>query len=254
MKIALGIFIGFFVCCVLFIVFAPDSAHEVIDRIHGNSDANGKLSVDPEDNSEGGVIPADEESEHGEKEIYEGLTTDPAQPPEPRNKDEMIYEGLTTDPAQPPEPRNKDEMIYEGLTTDPAQPPEPRNKDEMLDWLNIHDYKVGKGQGFYRIYWINLKEVPSRPTAIVVQRDGTVVPQYGGRIVVNNGGASSVFGQATVTNNRTNNGITTTASTKYENGSWWIEVTRSFDWVPSQDKINDVLSKAKKIKEMDDEN
>ena len=60
MKIALGIFIGIFICCVLFIVVVPDSAHEVIDRIHGNSDSNGELCVVPGDNSEGGVISSDE--------------------------------------------------------------------------------------------------------------------------------------------------------------------------------------------------
>ena len=38
MKIALGIFIVFFVCCVFFIALAPDFVHEVIDRIHGDSD------------------------------------------------------------------------------------------------------------------------------------------------------------------------------------------------------------------------
>ncbi len=45
MKIALGIFIGFFICCVLFIVLAPNSVHKMIDRIQGNSDKH------PEDTS-----------------------------------------------------------------------------------------------------------------------------------------------------------------------------------------------------------
>ena len=47
MKIALGIFIVFFICCVLFIVLAPDSVHEAIDRIHGNSDKRPE-DTDPE--------------------------------------------------------------------------------------------------------------------------------------------------------------------------------------------------------------
>ena len=38
MKIALGIFICVFIFCVLFVALAPNSVHEMIDRIHGNSD------------------------------------------------------------------------------------------------------------------------------------------------------------------------------------------------------------------------
>ena len=125
----------------------------------------------------------------------------------------------------------------------------PRNEREMLDWLKEHNYDVAHGQGFYRISWQMQKPTSSKPTAIVVRNDGKVVPQYG-HTIVNRGGASSMGGRATVINN----GMTTSAIAKYENGSWGIEITRSFYWFPGRDSIENVWSKAKKIKEVNDEN
>ena len=224
MKIALGIFIGFFVCCVLFIVLAPDSVHEAIDRIHGNSDANGKLSVDPEDNSEGGVIPSDEKTETV-------------------SESSVVPEGNSEEEWGPFDEKSEPVVMRKRKVTKSS----PLTEDEILDWLERHDYDytVGEGQGFYRIYWRNLKEVSAKPTAIVVNNDGTVVPKYGGHSVTSGGSIVSTGNNNTYTVIN-NNGIATTASIKYENGSWWIETIRSFDWVPSQDNINDVLSKAKK--------
>ena len=121
----------------------------------------------------------------------------------------------------------------------------------MLIWLEEHNYDVAYGQEFYRISWQMQKPTSSQPTAIIVRKDGTVVPQYGPNVVDSgDGGAVSRFGRATVTNN----GMTTTAFAKYENGSWWIETTRSFYWIPDQDNIENVLPKAKKIKAVNDEN
>ena len=128
--------------------------------------------------------------------------------------------------------------------------PAPTNESEMLNWLKVHDYTVAEEQGSYRISWQNLKPISPKPTAIVVNGDGTVVPQYGRQSVASGGSIVSVGDNNTST--VTNNGMTTTASTKYENGSWWIETIRSFVWDPSRDNINDVLSKAKKIKEIDE--
>ncbi|MDE0085844.1 MAG: hypothetical protein OXU23_09055 [Candidatus Poribacteria bacterium] len=246
MKFALGIFIGIFISCVLFIVLAPDSVHEVIDRIHGNSDSNDETSTVPEDNSEGGVVTSDEKPEppvvpEGNSEEDMGPSDEKSEPVE--GKKIIWVKSLPSDEKSEPV---KKKRYYKS-----SAPIEPRTKDEMIDWLSVHNYRVEEGQGFYRIYWKNLKPVSSRPT-IVVRRDGTVVPQYGGHSVASEGSIVSVGNNNTST--VTNNGITTTASTKYENGSWCIETIRSFDWVPSQENINDVLSKAKKIKEMNNEN
>lgn len=239
MKIALGIFIGIFICCVLFIVVAPDSAHEVIDRIHGNSDSNGELSVIPGDNSEGGVISSDEKPRTviaTSKPVVRGNRKNPV----PKRE-------------QSSSPRNEP-IVAVGPFVAVYSPPKreqstPRNEREMLDWLKEHNYDVAHGQGFYRISWQMQKPTSSKPTAIVVRNDGKVVPQYG-HTIVNRGGASSMGGRATVINN----GMTTSAIAKYENGSWGIEITRSFNWFPGRDSIKNVLFRAKKIKELNDEN
>lgn len=128
------------------------------------------------------------------------------------------------------------------------EPFSPRNEREMLDWLKAHNYDVTYGQGFYRISWQMQKPISSKPTSIVVRNDGKVVPQYG-RIEVIRGAV--VAGRRTTV---TTNGITTAAFAKYENGSWWIETTRSFNWILGQDDIENVLSKAKKIAEVNGEN
>ena len=269
MKIALGILIGIFISCVLFIVLAPDSVHEVIDRIHGNSDSDGETSTVPEDNSERSVVTSDEKPEPPI--VPEGNSEEDV---EPVNRAVRITgvrtEGNSEEDVRPSdeksEPVEGEKIIWvKSLPSDEKSEPvkkkryykssapiEPRTKDEMIDWLSVHNYRVEEGQGFYRIYWKNLKPVSSKPTAIVVQGDGTVVPQYGRHSVASEGSIVSVGNNSTSTT--FNNGITTTASTKYENGSWWIETMRSFDWILNTDSIENALSKAKKIKEMNNEN
>lgn len=232
MKIALGVFIGIFICCGLFIVLAPDSVHEVIDKIHGNSSSNGESSVVPKGDSGAGVIPSDEKPEPVEVEVGEKL------PPPINEPKSGVGESL------PP----RFDRVERGTLASLR----PRTENEMLDWLKENNYTVTEEPGFHRIYWQHLKPVSPKPTAIVVNGDGTVVPQYSSHMVASRGSIVSMGNNNTST--VTNNGMTTTASTKYENGSWWIETIRSFDWNPRWDDINDVLSKAKKIKEMNDEN
>ena len=160
MKFALGIFIVFFVCCVFFIVLAPDSVHEVIDRIHGNSSSNSGSSVVPQDDSGAGVIPSDEKPEPVE--LGQGAMLPPL-----------------ADELKP----------VRGVG---ASLPTPANEIEMLNWLKVHNYTVAEEQGSYRISWQNLKPVSPKPTAIVVNGDGTVVPQYGNHSVASEGGIVSV--------------------------------------------------------------
>ncbi|RKU16676.1 hypothetical protein C6501_05320 [Candidatus Poribacteria bacterium] len=256
MKTALGIFIGIFISCVLFIVLAPNSVHEVIDRIHGNSDSNGEISVDTEDNSEVDAIPSDEKTD---------TVSESSVVPEDNSEEDVEPSDEKSEPAVKTKHKvTKLPPLVKGKRKVTKLP--PLTEDEMLDWLERHDYTVGEGQGFYRIYWRNLTKVFSKPTAIVVSRDGKVDLRYEQTVVVNEDGASVVgqnvaingngnsvsnFGKASVTNR---SGITNTASMEYRNGNWWIEVTRSFYWYPSLDSISDVLSKAKKIKETDNEN
>ena len=134
-----------------------------------------------------------------------------------------------------------------GIIAPKREPSSPRNEGEMLDWLKAHNYDVRHEQGFYRISWHMQKPTSSKPTSIVVRNDGKVVPLYGHIAVINGVAAGR---RVTVTTN----GMTTTAFAKYENGSWWIQTTRSFYWSPGQDSIENVLSKAKKMKEVNDEN
>ena len=269
MKIALGIFIGFFIGCVLFIVLAPDSVHEVIDRIHGNSSSNSGSSVVPQDDSGAGVIPFDEKPEPGD--LGQGAILPP--PTDKKHGYGVILPPPTDEPKQTKRQystfaseRTKRKYRSSAPIEDASLPADqlktvrgvdaslliPTNESEMLDWLKVHNYTVAEGQGFYRIYWINLKPVSPKPSAIVVQGDGTVVPQYGNHSVASEGSIVSAGNNNIST--AINSGITTTASSKYENGSWWIETIHSFVWDPSGDNINDVLSKTKKIKEMNDEN
>ena len=213
MKFALG----FLTCCLLVViatvVFAPEYSHEIIDWLHGNSDSAGKIYVVTGDNSEGGEIASDEKS--------------------------IEIEIETSEPT----------VRYSRLVPG-REPSSPRNEREMLDWLKARNYDVAHEQGFYRISWQMQKPTSSKPTSIIIRKDGKVVPQYEHIVVNRGGGAVSIGGRATVTTN----GITTTAFAKYESGSWWIETTRSFYWSPGQDSIENVLSKAKKMKEVNDEN
>ena len=246
--LALGIFIGFFISCVFFIVLAPNSVHEVIDRIHGNSDSNGESSVVPKDDSGAGVIPSDEKSEPVEVEVGAKLPP-PTDEPKPRLGAKLPprFDRVETGELAKLPPR------FDRVETGTLASLRPRTENEMLDWLKENNYTVTEKPGFYRIYWQHLKPVSPKPTAIVVNGDGTVVPQDGSHMVANRGSIVSA-GNNTSTVKNNENGITTTASIKYKNGSWWIETIRYFDWYPRWDDINDVLSKAKKIKEMNDEN
>ena len=262
-TLALGVFIGFFICCVLVIVLAPNSAHEVINKIHGNSSSNSGSTVAPQDDSGGGVIPSDEKHESGE--ISQGTIL--PQPTDKKNGQGAMLPPSTDEPKRTKRMYVSDAPI-EGASLPPRvfarRPlPVPTNESEMLDWLNMRNYKVEvEEQESYRISWQNLKKVSSKPTAIVVKRDGTVIPQYGSHTVASRGGivsvgdnnTSTVVSAGNSTSTNTNNEMTTTASIKSENGSWCIETIRSFVWDPSRDSIDDVLSKAKKIKEMNDEN
>ena len=225
MKIALG----FFICCVLFIILAPNSVHEVIDKIHGNSSSNGETSVVSKDDSGAGVMPSDEKSKPVEVEVGAKLP--------PPNDEPKPGVGASLPPR------------FDRVETGKFASLPPRTENEMLDWLKENNYTVTEEPGFYRIYWQHLKPVYPKPIAIVVNGDGTVVPQDSSHMVASRG---SIVSMGNNTSTVTNNEMTTTASTKYENGSWWIETIRYFDWVPSQDNINDVLSKAKKIKEMNE--
>lgn len=248
MKYALG----FLVCCFLVIagtvVLAPEYAHEVIDKIHGNSRSNSGASVVPQDDSGGGVIPSDEKPEPGE--LGQGAKLPPPTVEPKRTKRKYS----TFAPPKRDKRMFRSDAPIKGanLPADQLKTVRgvdarlliPTNESEMLDWLKVHNYVVAEEQGFYRISWKNLQPVSSKPTAIVVQGNGTVVPQYGNHSVAGEGGIVSVGDNNTSTVE--NNGITTTASTKYENGSWWVETIRYFDWDPNWDNINNVLSKAKK--------
>lgn len=277
---SLGVFIGFFICCVLFIVLAPNSVHEVIDRIHGNSSSNSGSSVVPQDDSGAGVIPSDEKPEPVEEKKVgtEGASlpalTDESKQTKRWYRSSAPIEGESI-PAKKrystfakerestfAPPVGSDAPVEDASLPAPTDEPKqtkrryrssaPINESEMLDWLKANNYTVAEGQRFYSISWQNLKPVSPKPTGIVVNEDGTVVPQYGGHSVASRGSTASMGNNNTST--VSNNGITTTASTKYENGSWWIETIRSFVWNPRRDNIKDVSSKAKKIKEMNDEN
>ena len=113
---------------------------------------------------------------------------------------------------------------------------------------------------------INRKPSSDKPTVIVVSRDGKVSVRYEqtviyvddaavlGQNVVVKGRNNSTVSVGRVSNYSNRNGLTNTASMKYENGYWWIVTTHSFNWYIGRDRIENVWLKAKKIKEINDEN
>ena len=231
MKIALVFLIGCLLVVVGTVVFAPEYVHEIIDRVHDNAVPAAKSQV------------LESENEHSNSQADQDHTTTTQSP-----KFVIIRRGGTI------------VVEDEDLATTPQLVTQPQTEKQMLSWLRAHNYEVETGQGVYRISWQMRKRTSSKPTAIVVSRDGTVVPRYERTVVVNEDGAAVVGenvvlngsgcslsgrGRAVVTNR---DRITTTASLTYENGSWWIKTTRSFLWIPSRNNINDVLSRAKKIK------
>ena len=235
MKIVLGFFMSFFVGVFLLVAFDPESAHEIIALIHG---VRNPVSRPP-------VL------ENGTETSNENLNDNSATTPQVKSYPYIReYESSSPD---------------DNSATTPRLFQQPRNESQMLDWLEVHNYEVEKGYGIYYVSWRMRKRTSlSKPTAIVVRRDGTVVPRYEQTVVVNesgvavvgqnvilNGGYSShsIWGKATINNN----GITTTASLSNlyqdEDGYWWIEIIRSFGWVPGQDNIEEVWTIAKKITE-----
>ena len=203
-----------------FIALAPDSVHEVIDTIHGNSEV-------PRGNSEGGVIPAD-----GKTKIIVG-TADPV----------VVNR------------KNSDSKRAQST---------PHNESEMLDWLKANKYNVAQEQGFYRISWHYRKPFTSKSNAIIISRDGTVSIRHEQPVVVYENGAIvigernvDIKGSDCILIGRLNGSIRrngfniSSVSMKYRNGYHWVEFKRSFDWFLGN-SIEDVWSKAKKIKEINE--
>lgn len=217
MKLALGLS----VCCFLLIagtvVLAPEYAHKIIDRIHGNLEHT--------------TNPSRTESEK------EGTSDTPLYTT-PATTISVEKPVLTTTP------------IY----TTPIE--HPRTKKEMLEWLRTNGYSVETRQWNYLISWQMFKRTNSKPSGSV-NIDGKVVDYHRGKISMSVGvGNSSINGNnvnqtisiSDTSITVTNNGITTTFSIKHQNG-WGIETKRSFYWNLDRDHIKDVWLKAKKIKD-----
>ena len=228
MKFALGFLmkfaLGFLTCCILVIVgtvvFAPEHAHEIINRFHDiptHTTKPQQTEINNESDSSAGT-----------------------------NRTTIVTTPITTTPVEKPL-----------LTTTPiyTTPIEyPRTRKEMLEWLKENGYSVVREQGSYRISWRMFNRTASKPIGLI-SRNGKVDPHYGSIGVGNRVSNGNINGnnvnQEIIISDRpitfTNNGITAIFSIKYENG-WGLETKRSFLWIPSQDNIKGVWSKAKKIK------
>lgn len=231
--------LGFLVCCFLVIagtiILAPEYAHEIIDGLHSNPSNPNRSQV-----SEGNNKNNNNEA----------------------NEDDT---GIATS-----EPDGES-----GVLRYIVSPIQPRNKQQMLYWLNSEGYRVEAEQGFYRISWQTQEPTSSKPVSIRLKDNGTIISNYEKGVsdvifLVKN--EETIFADSTITTSRgdinvtrfdggidivigsaeiiikTKDRITITVFAKYKNSSWGLEITRSFVWDPSRDKIEDVRSKAKKIK------
>ena len=277
--------LGFLVCCFLVIVgtviFAPEYAHEIIDRFHDKSTTHTTKPQVTESNNENSNSIANKgktfvstsesvmqsENENGTSEADKNDIIVATSVPVIR----MVVE------SENEHSNSRDDNAF--ATPTPAFPTQtfkrPQTEQQLLGWLKAQGYRVEEGQEFYRISWQMQKPTSSKPVSICLKDNGTIIPNYGRRVVsginfaagrkatingytittshggvnytLSNGGIDIALGSGEVIINTTDK-ITITSSAKYENSSWWIETMRSFLWVPGRDNIEDVRSKAKKIK------
>ena len=174
MKFALGLL----VCCILAIagtiVFAPEYAHEIIDKFHGNPENITKPQV-RKDNNENSNNKANEGNnivDKSESPIQEGNAFYAPQRSNTENQKT----------SEPPVQKG-----YEVHT-------KPSTKEQLLEWLKSEDYRVAAGQGFYRITWIYRKPSLTKPSAVIISREGKVSIRYEKNVVIKVDGAS-ILGQ-----------------------------------------------------------
>ena len=263
------------------VVFAPEYAHEIIDWFHGNlehatkpqvskdNNENSNKKSNGDGNNENSNNKANEDNnivDKSESPIQEGNAFHAPQRSNTENK------GKSEPPVQ------KGRVVYRvpqrsnTENKEENEPPvqkgygvhtKPSTKEQLLEWLKSEDYRVAAGQGFYRITWIYRKPSLTKPSAVIVSKDGKVTIRYEKKVIINVNDASilgqnidvrgrnnSTVGIGTIT--KVDNGIIKTASMKYENGYWWVVTTYSFDWYIGRDRIEKVWLKAKEIKEINE--
>ena len=236
------------------VVFAPEYAHEIIDWFHGNLEHATKPQVSKDNNennnkkSNGG---GNNENSNNKANEDNNIV----------DKDESpIQEGNAFYAPQRSNTENQktsEPPVQQGYEVHTK----PSTKEQLLEWLKSEDYRVEAGRGFYRITWIYRKPSLTKPSAVIVSKDGKVTIRYEKKVVINVDDAS-ILGQNINVRGRNNstsafgtvtkveNGLIKTASMKYENGYWWIVTTQTFDWYIGQDRIENVWLKAKEIKEI----
>ena len=265
MKFVLSILI----CCLLVImgtvVFAPEYAHEIIDKIHNNRNTSSEPHVHGTNTRTNNDNPDDKSTTTPQGKKYYTYT---------RKAQNDTFDDSATTPQsiEPIIPGGGGKIVPQDETPTKTywSVKQPCTESEILDWLKKNNYEMKKGYGIYHVsVQVQKRASLSKPTAIVVHRDGTVVPRYEQTVIVNEGGVAvvgqnvvlkgggssqSVWGKASINNNGISTTVSLTDLHQGENGYWWIVITRSFDWILGTDSIKNVLSNAKKIKEVNDEN
>ena len=174
-------------------------------------------------------------------EIIDGVHGNPAAKPPVLEKDNEDTNGTIDDPAITPRSAGisvpAKSPIDDSVTT---------TEKQVLGWLRTHNYEVEKleERGLYLISSREQKRTFSEPSGVVITGSGTVATLHNQSIIKQ--GSKTVKGQKHVADIR-EDGISITASVTQEpdeNGSWWIETTRSFFWDSDQDSIDYVLSQA----------
>lgn len=274
MKFALG----FLTCCILVVVItvvlAPECAHKVIDKLHKNSkgttkpllskinskNTNGEANKENTFGDTGKVV---ESSRKNDKRTTSNIQVIPG-----NNEDGGI---ITRPPTLPSNNEHDNTKAGKKFGPSAQQMELPSAEIQLLEWLKTHNYKVSQVNGHYRIAWHTKKPLPYKPFRISINENGAVVPSYtpisvtgdGGTSIVASGSGQIVYtaadrdgvtrtvyrGERFVSRTDTD-GITTNGTIKNNSDSWWIEIARSFDWIPGQDNIADVQSRAKKIKDL----
>ena len=240
------------VCCILTvvgtIVFAPEYAHEIIDKLHENTTETDKSRT------------TNGNKENNKRQINKKNTVSTPTESVDESKEKQSHNDKDPDTKAGNDMKRKNDVK---VTTPPQPIKHPRTRNEMLTWLHENNYSVGIGDGFYRITWHYRKPFTSRPNAIIFSRDGTVSIRHEQLVVIDEDGATIIGGRnvdikgsgcimigVLIGGIRQNGFYISSVSTKYRNGYYWVEFKRSFDWILGRHSIENVWSKAKKLKEV----
>lgn len=239
---------GFSICCHLIIVgaiiFAPEYVKEILNRLHKNKQNINKTQVADRAKT---IINQDKENKINNNSINKSIDS--------KNKNTNQEDSETKTNEQIKE-NDKGELNLEVQKVNTFVKQfikQPQSEVQMLEWFKDQNYEVTTYHGNYNVTLHVKKPVPSEPTIISIDLDGTVIPSF----PLNAAVLKNVYGSTATTGGRVtvvNDGFTTSAFAKYEMGSWWIDITHSFEWDVDKESIKDIWLKAKKIILINDSN